>query len=134
MKKLQTKYWLKPCLSQVNHYIKALGMKPVHLPVNRTAPQRCQLPYAALRAAQPFTTVHFSNDQGPEIRSSFPLQEDSSSSEVGEAMPCATCQNRSSPCLCMFKGIFQQHQCHHFHASLCWHGSFLVFPYSPQSS
>lgn len=76
-------------------------MKPVHSPVNRTAPQRCQLPYAALRAAQPFTTVHFSNDQGPEIRSSFPLQEDSSSSEVGEAMPCATCQNRSSPCCCV---------------------------------
>lgn len=62
-----------------------------------TALRRRQLPCAALRAAQPFTTLHFSNDQGLEIQSSFILKEDSTL-EIGEAMPRATCQNHSSPC------------------------------------
>lgn len=77
-------------------------------------------------STQPLTTVDFSKDCSLEILSSFPPEEDSSSLETDEAMPCATCQNHSNPWLSV-----QQLQCPHFQSSLCCHGSSSVFPKSP---
>lgn len=127
---------LAETMSKPGHplYRKAPGTKPVCSPVNETALRRCQLPDAAPRAAQPFTAVHFSNDHGLESQSSFPLQRQQFfRNRWGNAL-CHLSESLKSLLLCPFEWSFQQLQCHHLHASLCWHSSSPMHPSSPQSS
>ena len=90
-------HWLKPCLKPGQALQQGTRNKTRVFTRERGSPEKMP---TAPPVPQPLATAPSRNGQAPGTQGGSPLEEDSSSLGIGEAMPRATCQHHSSPCRC----------------------------------